>query len=327
MQIPVEYKDATGRIHAQAETVSFLQLLKSFALAGQGNLPEPEALRRAIGAFLFYCDYLNPDHLSAGAFGQPPTNRQDPTEKNQFSNQAGKALADLFARRYLGAKISQSYEAAMAVRRIRIKGRRPDFLCDTGAQMIAVEAKGYARDYVSSKDMKGVKDQSQRGPVEIRRNCTSTVASVAYGLYSDLKVKFYDPPEDETFYDRELSRLLVQAYYAGLQGFFKDQEHFEVQKTFLRERLIYRILINPGSGLWSAIMHCAAMRLGFGQVAILISDQALQASKEGDIKHLGPPIEERGVWLDSDGIGIQVEMLGVGEPPDREPVQWNARKW
>lgn len=312
MQFNVEYKDAAGRIHKRTETVTCLQFLKSFAVAGQGSLPSPKTFNRIVGAFLFYEDYLGWGSIRHGRFSEPPAERRDPTERNQFSNQVGKAIADLLARRIHNAKATYNYESAMATwdPPLKIKGKRPDFLCDTGSRIIAIEAKGYAVKYVSPAKMAEVKTQSQQGLLPK----DASVASVAYGLYSQLCVKYHDPDNERPARDEKFCRRLAKGFYKDVLGFLNDPR-FVVSQIVIQDRRLLRITLNPEIRPWFIIKSNAIHLLGFKSVALLLASELIRVAEDGDISAIPPQLEASGVWVDGDGIGIELREFPDPEEP------------
>ncbi len=199
-----------------------------------------------------------------GVFGAPfhlpyPI-EHDPTERNYLSNRLGKAIADYLCKDIYKAKYTHSYEGAMYAAGHPLIGERPDFYCDTGTQTFAVEAKGFTVTSVSDNKMMEHKAQSTSGPLLVN----FSVASVAYDLYRNPKVKFYDPPSDDARYDKNLNLMLRTTYYRSILEFIKLSGWFEaepsVEGAFDRFRSVQRgrridIILSKGiyQGAWQDV--------------------------------------------------------------------------
>ena len=95
-------------------------------------------------------------------FSEPPIGLSDPTDKGQFSNLAGKTIADFLSKRINRSLYTVIYEAAMRLRSMPLsmggkQVRRPDLLAFAPNATFAIEAKGFSRGYGSMIDHK---DQS-----------------------------------------------------------------------------------------------------------------------------------------------------------------------
>jgi len=99
MSISVEYKDTSGIISQQTYNLTRLAFAKHLAIAGQGFAPRLYKLLKTIGVFFHYGYYLQRQSFYNSRFSQPPTALSDPTEKGQFSNLAGKAIADFLSKK------------------------------------------------------------------------------------------------------------------------------------------------------------------------------------------------------------------------------------
>ncbi len=94
MNISVEYIDTAGTISNRTYTLTRLAFAKHLAIAGQGYAPRPQKLLRTLGMFLHYSYYIQKQDFLNNRFSRPPRILSDPTEQGQFSNLAGKAIAD-----------------------------------------------------------------------------------------------------------------------------------------------------------------------------------------------------------------------------------------
>ncbi|MGE7122509.1 hypothetical protein ACQKIC_20210 [Peribacillus sp. NPDC046944] len=116
------------------------------AIAGQAYTPNKRRMRRMLGMYLHYADYLRRISFKSKKphFSVPSNFKYDPTEKGHFSNLAGKSLGDFLAKKLSGAVLTFNYEASMKKRGTPIVGSRPDLLCiRRDSSYFALEAKGY----------------------------------------------------------------------------------------------------------------------------------------------------------------------------------------
>ncbi|WP_330442278.1 hypothetical protein [Flavobacterium sp. C4GT6] len=224
--------------------MSRLAFAKHFAIAGQGYAPKPQKLMRAIAMFLHYSSYLQKREFQNNRFSLPPIQLSDPTEKGQFSNLAGKAIADFLSKRIDKSIFTINYEAAMRMKEMPLNVGRPDLIAfrqnstDSNA-MFAIEAKGFQKS--SSGDMSVHKAQSKTGGIAVN----FTVACVSYNLYNKVKCKYHDPFNDNISYDLDLVTKLTKNYYAGLLGFLNNRffEYSEIDyngEKFYAVRLRHR---------------------------------------------------------------------------------------
>lgn len=127
MNIDVEYVDQAGTIHNQTHRLTRLAFAKHLAIAGQGYAPKPQKLIRTVAMFLHYSSYMHRQGFRDDRFSEPPIQLSDPTEKGQFSNLAGKAIADFLSKRIDNSIYTVNYEAAMRMRKMPLfRVRRPD---------------------------------------------------------------------------------------------------------------------------------------------------------------------------------------------------------
>jgi len=193
--------------------LSFLAFTKHATFAGLGPDFGPYPLLRRIVQTLDFLQYWDGPN---GCFTLPRALKDDPTKLNHLSNRIGRALADHCAKSISGARFTHCYESAMKAANRPIKGRRPDFYCDTLTKQFAIEAKGYSRQSVSDEAMKEHKRQAKTGPLSVH----FSRASVSYNLYRAPKIKYYDPPS-EAKYDDDLNRRLRSEYYETILASLK----------------------------------------------------------------------------------------------------------
>jgi len=223
MNISVEYKDRTETISNRSYTLTILAFAKHLAIAGQRYAPVPQKLMRTIAMFLHYSFYLQRQDFYNDRFSVPPPQLYDPTEKGQFSNLAGKAIADFLSKRIDGSLYTVNYEAAMMMLPdMPLNVKRPDLIAYTQNSMFAIEAKGYSR---GCGNMTTHKNQSTTGGIPVN----FTVACVSHNLYNQVKCKYHDPYNDNVPYDFKVLKKLTRNYYSGLAEFL-NEEYFKYQK-------------------------------------------------------------------------------------------------
>jgi hypothetical protein len=237
MNIEVEYLDGNGNLSNRDYNISRLALTKHLAIAGQGFSQNPQKFMRTIGMFFHYSQYLKSRALNNDRFSEPPISLSDPTEKAQFSNIAGKAIADYLSKRIDNSLFTVNYEAAMRVNGMPVRGQRPDLLAFSQNSMFAIEAKGYSGGFG---DMTIHKNQSKTGGIPVNYS----IASVSYDLYHKVKCNYHDPYNENVSYDNETLRKLTKHYYSGLAQFLdnklfdnrivtiNNEDFFEVELSF-----------------------------------------------------------------------------------------------
>lgn len=233
MRIEVEYKNHTGKLTPKTFPMTRLAFAKHLAIAGQAYAPRPQKIIRSVGMYLSYSYYIQKKAFNKDHFSEPPIQLSDPTEKNHFSNLAGKAIADFLSKQIDQSIFTVNYEAAMRLRNIPIKGCRPDLLAyKPNGNIFAIEAKGYSR---GCGNMQKHKAQSQQGKIPVN----FSVACVSYDLYKKVKCNYYDPFNDNIPFDEELFRELTKNYYRGLSEFliFPHREHQIQDEAFYEVEL------------------------------------------------------------------------------------------
>jgi len=304
MQLKVEYQDRHGNINIQNYHLTRLALLKHMAIAGQGYKFSPQKLMRTLGMFLHYSSYLNKYEFKNDKFSEPPIGLSDPTEKGQFSNLVGKAIADFLSKRIDNSIYTVNYEAAMRVKGQPINGPRPDLIAFNRTQTFAIEAKGYAG---NSGNMSAHKKQSQTGNIPV----DFTVASVAYDLYNNVKVKYYDPENGDVPYDNELRQKLTQNYYKGFLGFL-DERYFNFNELELQGEKFYEIqLFPPYWDYHDKFMNiCGHEILYYYRPALIVPKEIHEFAEKGLTNEIKPFIfektEENNIYIDNDRIGLKI---------------------
>lgn len=217
MQLDIEYMDRNGNIQNKQIQMSMLAFLKHAAIAGQHYEPNITKLPRILGVLLMHSIYLNRyEFYKQNKFSEPDPSFSDPTQKLQFSNLAGKAIADFLVNRIENCFLTVNYEAAMRIYNLPIKGERADLIGFTEKKdQISIEAKGFCKGNISSNDMIKHKQQSKQGGIPF----DYSIACVSYNLYKRVKCKYYDPDGLDKSFDESLFRKLTRNYYQGLASF------------------------------------------------------------------------------------------------------------
>ncbi len=238
MQLSVEHKDTYGAISNESYSLSRLAFAKHLAISGQGYAPSPKKFMRTISMFIHYSSYLQRTEFYNDKFSEPPMQLSDPTEKGQFSNLAGKAIADFLSKKIDGSLLTVNYEAAMRIKGMPIFGQRPDLLAfKKGGTCFALEAKGLSGSFGN---MSTHKAQANSGSIPTKFN----VACVSYNLYKQVGCKYYDPVNDNYVYDDELFKSLTKRYYSGLLEFLNNN-YFEYEEVEFQQEKFYAINIKP----------------------------------------------------------------------------------
>lgn len=224
MKINLTHQDLAGNQYKTSKDITYLQLAKHLTFAGIDKWWGSGLFARYLGNLFELTQYY--DFIKGTIHPAYPL-KDDPTERNYLSNRLGRAIADYLSKDIYKAKYTHSYECAMVAAGIPLTGKRPDFYCDTGTQAFAVEAKGFSVPSVSDNAMETHKTQSASGPILVN----FTVASVAFNLYNQPKVKFYDPPSDNLTYNEDLNRLLRAQYYTTILTLIQNCGWFEKEPT------------------------------------------------------------------------------------------------
>lgn len=233
MNITVEYIDTAGTLFNQTHRLTRLAFAKHFAIAGQGYAPRLQKLIRTIAMFFHYNYYLQRQAFNNDHFSLPPIELSDPTEKGQFSNLAGKGIADFLSKRIDQSLFTVNYEAAMRLKNMPLNVGRPDLLAFKQNSMFALEAKGFSGGHGN---MTTHKNQSLTGGIPVN----FTVACVSYDLYNNTKCKYHDPFNDNIPYDNEMLSNLTRNYYTGLLEFL-NQKYFEYREFDFQDEKFYEV--------------------------------------------------------------------------------------
>ena len=315
MKLPVDYLDPNGKHHSLEYPLTRLAFTKHFAIAGQRYAPLPRKLFRSIAMFIQFSYFMNERAFREGRFSSPPDYLYDPTEKAQFSNLAGKAIADFLSKRIGGSLFTVNYEAEMKLRGMRIKGSRPDLIAYAPHDKFAIEAKGYSG---GPGDMNHHKAQSEQGGIPVNY----TVASVTYQLYRETRCNYYDPHYQGIPYDLESLRTLSRNYYSGLIKFldlfqyaetdFFGETFFEVDLSSSSDNIEFYPQGTPIEGV------CPLKAIDYYEVKLILPGEIKVFAEAGISNDTTPffvsdTINERHVYIDSDRIGLSVR---AGSCPD-----------
>ena len=291
-----------------------LAFVKHLAISGQAYAPKMQKLVRAIGMFLHYNKYIQRKEFYVGnRFSEPPFELSDPTEKGQFSNLAGKAIADFLSKKINSSIYTVNYEAAMRMHIPPIplsnngkQVKRPDLLAFSKDECFAIEAKGYSSEGCAN--MKKHKTQSMAGGIKVN----FSIASVSYNLYNEVKCKYHDPFNDNVPYDNELLKRLTKKYYNGLLDFL-NPEYFSYQKVKIQGEEFYEVsLINFLRNYFINIPFFIPFEwLEYYQPSIIIPINISEYAKNGITNEIEPFIFENkeqigDTYIDNDRIGIRI---------------------
>lgn len=282
MQITLIQRDAAGAETVSQVAISLLPFLKSLATAGEIEATWFHTCRKMAGALLFYWEHF--EFFPFSDFSLRPWRHHDPTELGQFSNRVGKGIADYFARRLSGAIQTHTYEDALAVRRLPIIGERPDLYCDTGAQQFSMEAKGFSTTTVSDNAMTNINTQAQAGPLPVN----FAIACVSYNLFQRPACKYYDPPLADAPYDSALNRMLARLKYARLLSILDTLPR--VGTSTVGNQRVERFRITGDEDVPLTLLIAERIRPFVTRSATFRTER----------------IEEEGVFLDNDGIGLEI---------------------
>lgn len=310
MNLTVEYKDTAGTISNQTHNLTRIAFAKHLAIAGQGYAPRPQKLIRTLSMFFHYSYYLQRQAFNNNRFSEPPIQLSDPTEKGQFSNLAGKAIADYLSKRIDQSIFTVNYEAAMRLRNMPLNVGRPDLLAYKQNSMFAIEAKGYSGIHGN---MTTHKAQSQTGGIPVN----FSVACVSYNLYNNVQCKYHDPYNDNVPYDNELLKKLTRQYYSGLAEFLNEKyfnyREIEIQgEKFYEVELSYRPFekLFPDEFPFRHFWHFEILE--FYRPRLILPIAIRDYAEDGITNEIKPFIfdtnkeQENNLYIDNDRIGLQI---------------------
>lgn len=308
MKIEVEYIDQVGLIHNQTHTMTRLAFAKHMAFAGQGYRINPSNLLRTLGMFLHYSPYIKKqDFYINNCFSLPSTIFSDPTEQGQFSNIAGKAIADFLSKRIDNSFFTLNYEA-VAPR--PMQGQRPDLVAFTQKAVFTIEAKG--RRTNNPGNMADHKIQAGSG--NLKRHFS--VASVSYNLYNKVQCKYHDPINDEIEYDNAGLRNSSAKFYSNLLQFI-NTNYFEVNRVNYQNEVFYEVNFSTKNFFKniedfdnnSYFNNWYRDFLSYYRPKLILPENIENLSKNGLTKDTKPFIfdnKDNKVYIDRDRIGLSI---------------------
>lgn len=311
MNITVEYKDTAGAISNQTHNLTRIAFAKHLAIDGQGYAPRPQKLIRTIAMFFHYSNYIQRQAFNNNRFSEPPIQLSDPTEKGQFSNLAGKAIADFLSKRIDQSIFTVNYEAAMRLRRLPLNVERPDLLAFKQNAMFALEAKGFSGDHGN---MTKHKAQSQTGGIPVN----FSVACVSYNLYNNVQCKYHDPFNDNIQYDNELLRGLTRNYYKGLSEFL-NQKFFEYREFNFQGETFYEVELSfrnfeklfPDEFPFRPILHFEILDLY--RPRLILPKKIRDYAEDGLTSETKPFVfetseQDYNTYIDNDRVGLRIRQ-------------------
>ena len=312
MNLTVEYLDQFGNIANQTYFMSKLAFIKHFAMAGLHYAPNPRKIIKAIGMLLHYSLYLQRnDYYNNNRFSLPPIPMYDPTEKGQFSNIAGKSIADFLSKRIDSSLYTVNYEAVMRLNGFALGGSHPDLIAYSPNSIFAIEAKG--RTDSTYPNMSGCKIQATSGPVSVN----FSIACVSYNLYNRIKCKYHDPFKRDIPYDNSSLKNLTKAYYTGLLEFL-NPDYFHIEEKKKKKERFYSVDINywilesskiVGLNLFKFYKHNKHFFNIFPK--LILSKKIREYARNGISIETKPFIldtdRDRLLYVDNDRVGLKIE--------------------
>lgn len=310
MNITVNHIDTNGTSHNLNFRMTRLAFAKHLAIAGQGYAPKPQKLLRTIGMLFHYSYYLQRQAFNNNRFSEPPQALSDPTEKGQFSNIAGKAIADFLSKRIDSSLYTVNYEAAMRLQGYRLTGQRPDLIAYSSNSVFAIEAKG--RHQNTPGDMTVHKAQAQAGPI----NVNFSVACVSFNLFNQVTCNYHDPINDNIPFDNVSLAALTRNYYRGLLEFL-NQKIFEYREVNFQGERFYEVELSrrnfekifPGEFPFSPFWYFEVMDFFRPKLILPI---AIRDYAESGITNNTTPFrfesfeQDGNIYIDNDRVGLRI---------------------
>lgn len=310
MNFTTTHTDANGVTVVHSITITLARFIKHFVLAGAGFTPSAILLTRGIGALAWYWDFVEPVASGQDCFGEPVPVLRDPSLKAHFSNLTGRAFADFMGRHIANSWVTLSYEGVLEQNGFPIVGPRPDLLAVNPLSVVALEAKGYSKKSVSNAEMAVHKHQASQG----RLNRHAWAASVAYGLYNKVKVKYLDPEDNAPPPSFETTRWHLERYFlevesaAGqLGGSIRIIDGRRLEAVPLAELVRGQFPFDLDR---SGVLNKVMLLIDRNVVAIaserldrlsIIQEQGREAAEQL------PLTDSDTVFIDCDGIGISID--------------------
>lgn len=315
MNIPVEYKDPQGNIHNRSYQLTRLAFAKHMAMAGQGYMLNPKKLLKTLAMMVHYSAYMQKrPFYQDNRFSEPPMLFRNPTEKGQFSNLAGMAIADFLSKRIDNSYMTINYEGLMSVHGHSLyKVKRPDLIAFSPNSFFAIEAKGREQAIISEQEMAKHKKQSQAGPFSNKVHFS--VACVSYNLYRNIAVNYHDPINEGAEYDDEALTALSKDYYNGLAGFL-DENSFYVRRTEIQNENFFQVELSRRTlkNLFDERMffdRFGPHHFHFERFQLLLPEKIEQYAEQGLNREVKPfklettESDTRYLYIDNDRVGLR----------------------
>lgn len=312
MNIEVEYKDDKNNICHQRHYMSKLAFAKHVICVGKATLSwDVTVFVRSLATLIYYSDYVKSADFYNSKFSLPPIELSDPTEKGQFSNIAGRAIADFLSKKISKSIFTWNYEGAMRSLDMGIVGPRPDLLAFTNSKIFSIEAKGYTH---GPRNMDEHKKQAASGQIIV----DFSVASVSYSLYSQVRCNYYDPIENKIPDFEGVLAKISKEYYSGFLDFldlgvseftFENENYYEIElplgSTFVELYLNDTKPKSKSSYKLSLLLPIQIREYAengiFKELKSLDSRKFFMPSEQNEKEDY---IEE--IYIDKDGIGLRV---------------------
>lgn len=311
MNIPVEYLDSQGVIQNRNYQLTRLAFAKHMAMAGQGFMINPKRLLRTLAMLVHYSAYMQRrPFYQNNRFSEPPALFSDPTEKAQFSNLAGKAIADFLSKRIDNSLMTIGYEGLMRFHNHPINVSRPDLIAFTPNSTIAMEAKGRTSPYAGN--MARYKAQAQAGPLTTHYS----VACISYNLYNRVQCSYHDPENEGAEYDIEALTSLSMDYYSGLAGFLEENS-FNVSRAEIQGENFFEVELSRRvieklfeDGL--LFDRFGPPHFHFERVRLILPANIIQYAEQGLSREVEPfklaptEMDSRYMYIDNDRVGLRL---------------------
>jgi hypothetical protein len=305
MNITVDYIDSKGTHSIKAYEMSRLAFAKHLGMAGQRYAPAAEKVLRSISMFFHYSYYLRKDDFYKNRFSSPPIALSDPTEKGQFSNLAGKAIADFLSKQIDQSLYTVNYEAAMRLKSMPITGNRPDLIAYSNKAVFAIEAKGFAD---GPGKMAIHKKQAKTGGIPVNFE----VACVSYNMYKEIKCNYHDPFNDNIPYDQELLNSLTRNYYTGLSEFL-DPRYFNYNEITVNGEKFYEIRLSRRTLEKLFPLDLSFLLFLFKlpfEVNLILPANIMELADNGLNRESTPFLfknqEQYNIYIDNDRVGLSI---------------------
>jgi len=278
-------------------------------LPDRGYSPRLSKLFKILGMFFHYSNYIRRNAFKNDRFSEPPTVLSNPTEKSQFSNLAGKALADFLSKKIDNSLYTVNYEAVMKILRYKIKGQRPDLIAFSPQSMFALEAKGRSG---NSGNMANHKAQSRTGPI-----CVDfSVACVSYNLYNKVKCNYHHSYNNSVPNKNKILEATSQIYYSDLSEFL-NEKFFEISdvkiqgEKFIEIKLSYKNIGRIYKNEYPVFPRSFYFELfEFHRPSLILPGNIQLFAREGITNEIRPfnfePSQEDNLYVDNDRVGLRI---------------------